>query len=76
MEYTDGMLQDRRLEYLKQCKPTRLRHMKDEGTLDEHLEKSAKRCRERANSFILTGTGEAQAWQWAIREVLLETGAD
>ena len=76
MEYTDGMLEELRLDYLKRCKPTRFRLLNKDGTLDRHLQRSAIRCRERANTLILTGTAEEQAWQWAIREVLLETEAD
>lgn len=76
MEYTDDLLKERRRKYLELCKPDTLRNLKREGTLDDHLENSARRCRERAESLMAGGTFSGQAWQWAIREVLLETEAD
>ena len=49
----------------------------EQGTLEEHLQESADRCRARANSMVASGaTFEAQAAHWAIRTVLLESEPD
>ena len=76
MAYTDEELREKRLHYLRTCKPKMLRELRRNGELDAHLEKKARRCRERAQDLIDTGTYEGQAWSWAVREVLLETEAD
>ena len=74
--YDDDDLEDKRLTFLRDCKPQELRRLRKEKTLDEHLARKAKRCRSRAESLVKSGVFEGQAWQWAIREVLLETEAD
>lgn len=76
MAYTDEELREKRLHYLRTCKPKVLRELQKSKQLDDHLEKKARRCLERAQDLIDTGTFEGQAWSWAVREVLLETEAD
>ena len=74
--HTDEQLKAMRLRYLRDCKPQELGRLHKEHSLDEHLQRKADRCRSRADSLVESGTFEGQAWQWAIREVLLETEAD
>ena len=74
--HTDDQLKEMRLRYLKDCKPQELRRLRKERSLDESLQRRADRCRARANDLVQSGTFEGQAWQWAIREVLLEQEAD
>lgn len=74
--WTDDDLKEKRLGYLKACKPGDLRRHRREKTLDAHLEKKAHRCREHAERLMQSGTYKGQAWAWAIREVLLDTPAD
>ena len=76
MAYTDVEMHEMRRRYLRTSKPKVLRELLREQALDAHLERKAVRCRARAQEYIDGGTGEGQAWQWAVREVLLETEAD
>ena len=74
--YTDEELEEKRLTYLRLCKPKELRRLRKEGALAEHLERRARRCRDQVASLTQDGVFEGRAWQVAIREALLETEAD
>ena len=75
--YDDARLMDMRENFLIDNRPEFYRELLAEGTLEEHLERKAKRCLERAESIAASGiTFKEQAMQWAIREVLLETEWD
>ena len=76
MPYTDADLREKRLYYLKACKPHDLRQLRQDRQLDSHLDRKVSRCREQAEDLIESGVFAGQAWQWAIREILLETEAD
>lgn len=56
--------------------PKYYRAMKKSGELDEFCKDAANRTRRLAENYIATGTFPAQAWQWAIREVILEVERD
>ena len=45
--YADDDLQDKRLKFLRDCKPQELRRLRKEGKLDGHLERRAAQCRSR-----------------------------
>ena len=75
--YSDDDLMDKRLDYLREITPAEYRRLKKDGELDEHLQYKAARCRkEVARMQEKEGVSEVQAWQWAIREVLLDTPRD
>ena len=74
--YTDDKLKELRLKYLGDCKPSALKKLKKSGELDSHLQRRADMARRRCANLMATGVFEGQAWQWAIREVLLETERD
>ena len=74
--YDDDDLQEKRLKFLKDCKPEELRRLRKEGKPDQHLERRATQCRRRAAEIEQDGVHTARAWSVAIREVLLETEAD
>ncbi len=76
MSYTDDELKEKRLRYLKDCKPKELRQLRKDGALADALDRRVARCRRRAEELMDSGTFEGQAWSWAVREVLLETEAD
>lgn len=74
--YTDERLHELRYNYLLNCKPTTLKQLDDDGELETHLEFRADLCLKRVDSLMASGIHEGQAWQWAIREILLETEHD
>ena len=49
--YTDEELEEKRLTYLRLCKPKELGRLRKEGALAGHLERSARRCRDRVASL-------------------------
>ena len=75
--YDDAKLKEYRLNYLRDCQPEELERLERVGQLEQHLQKRADRCRRRAANLVENGTTFAeQAWQWAIREVLLDSPWD
>ena len=75
--YHDDRLKELRKNYLKNCRPTELRRLTKAGELDEHLQRMATACRREQARMVESGeAADPQAWQWAIREVLLETARD
>ena len=74
--YSDEKLKDLRLGFLRNCKPRTLRKMRQSRELEGHLQARADLTRGRCASLVESGVFEGQAWQWAIREVLLESEWD
>ena len=75
--YDDDQLKQFRRNFLRGNRPEEFRRLKREGQLEAHLQEHADACRSRAASLVEQGeTFEAQAWQWAIRIVLLESLPD
>ena len=75
--YHDDQLKQFRLNFLKGERPEEYRQLRREGKLEQHLQEHADACRRKAASLVEQGeTHEGQAWQWAIRIVLLETPPD
>ena len=74
--YTDDALKETRLKYLRDCKRPELRRLRKEKKLDSHLQRLADRSRSRVDSLVQSEVADVRAWQWAIREVLLETEPD
>ena len=75
--YDDDRLKTLRYNFLANNRPTELRRLTREKKLDEHLQEMADACRREAAGLQVSGiTFEGQAWQWAIRSVLLETEWD
>ena len=75
--YHDDRLKEMRLNFLRDNRKSEYRRLRRDGELEEHLQECATACRMRAKSYVDSGeTHEGQAWQWAIRVVLLETPPD
>ena len=75
--YDNEHLMELREDFLIDNRPTYYERLVDEGRLEEHLEQMAERCRTEARRLVSQGiTFTGQAWQWAIRSVLLETEWD
>ena len=75
--YSDEHLKELREDFLRESRPKEYRRLKKAGELEAHLQREAERCRRRAQELVDTHiTFLQQAWQWAIREVLLETEWD
>ena len=75
--YDDDKLKQMRFNFLESERPEQLAQLKIDGELETHLQEHADACRKRVASYVESGeTFEAQAWQWAIRVVLLETPPD
>ena len=63
--------------FLIDNRPTYYERLVDEGRLEEHLERMTERWRSEARRLVAQRiTFTCQAWQWAIRSVLLETDWD
>ena len=76
MNYDDEQLMSMRRTFLQEERPREYATLKEQGTLEEHLQESADRCRARARSYVAGGTFASQAAHWAIRTVLLESEPD
>ena len=74
--YNDEQLRDFRRTFLQDCKPKMYRRLQRAGLLADHLQAMADLCRRRVKSLVASGTFEGQAWQWAVRTVLLEAQED
>ncbi|MYB83920.1 MAG: hypothetical protein F4X54_04120 [Chloroflexi bacterium] len=71
--YSPEDLMEKRLTFLRENKPRRLRELRKSGELQAHLEESAERCKRTAESIMRTQpVPDSQAWSWAIRSELLE----
>ena len=75
--YSDDDMKRLRRNFLRDCRPREYRRLRKAGELEDHLQRMADLCGRRAAGLVRGGTTfEAQAWHWAIREVLLETAWD
>ena len=74
--YNTEILKGMRLRFLRDCRRKEYKALWANGSLDEELEASARRCREYAKSLIESGTFYALAWSMAVRSVLLESESD
>ena len=71
--YDDDHLKNLRRNYLRNSRPKEFRRLTHKGELEEHLEERTDACRTEAKRIEDKGLAfEGQAWQWAIRSVLLE----
>ena len=71
--YDDERLKALRRNYLEETKPEWYCLLVQEDRLAAHLQGKADACREEAKRIVAQGiTFEEQAWQWAIRSVLLD----
>ena len=77
-EYTksDAELKKIGQEYLRDCEHKEYRRLARKGELDARLQEMADTARRRAEALIRQGTFPPQAWQWAIREKILDTPMD
>ena len=72
--YEDDRLKQLRRNFLSGERPEEVAALEREGKLEAHLQERADACRKEAARLVESGTTfEGQAWQWAIRSVLLET---
>ena len=75
--YDDAKLKQYRENFLRENRPDTYETLKQDGSLEAHLQEKADECRAEARRLVVEGiTFEAQAWHWAIRSVLLETEWD
>ena len=76
--YDDERLKEIRLKFLRENRRAEYRRLRREGEIETHLDFRANHCAKRAAEILQSGATsiEAQAWSWAIREVLLETEWD
>ena len=75
--YDDDKLKDFRRNFLESERPEEFAELSRAGELDTHLQEHADACRRHAEHLVESGeTFEGQAWQWAIRYVLLERPYD
>ena len=75
--YSDDQLIEIRLDFLKENRPKQLKQLEGSGELDDHLRERADACVREAARLVETGiTFDEQAWQWAIRDKLLESTWD
>ena len=75
--YDDDQLKEFRLNFLRDVKPVEYERLLQEGELEDHLQERADACRTEQARLVENGTTfDAQAWQWAIRSVLLESPWD
>ena len=75
--YDDDKLKSFRRNFLESERPDDLAALSIAGELETHLQEHADACRRRAAELVASGqTFDGQAWQWAIRSVLLERPYD
>ena len=75
--YDDDRLKRLRRNFLSGNRPEELAQLTRDGHLEAHLQRRADACRREVKRLVGSGeTFEEQAWQWAIRTVLLETPPD
>ena len=75
--YDDDRLKQLRRNFLRDNRADEFNRLAAAGELDGHLQERADACRVKANWFVESGTTfEGQAWQWAIRTILLESPMD
>lgn len=74
--YSDDQLIDMRENFLRNNRKGEYERLQRTGELETHLEEHAAACVRRAKSYVNQGESEVQAWQWAIRVVLLESDPD
>ncbi len=75
--YDDDRLKEIREQFLESMRPDELAELRQTGELEQHLQNKADSCRKHAASLIKSGHAfKEQAWNWAIRVVLLESDYD
>lgn len=63
------------IDYYRIRQPREYKKMRRDGTLNEVIEGKVKACKDYAQNLIASGTWEGEAWQTAIREVLLQVSS-
>ena len=77
MAYAPESLEGIRLRYLRENRRRSYRDMVKRGILDEHLTNMARICRNAKERYLAEGAmDDEQAWNWAIRSVLLDSLPD
>ena len=73
---SDQDLQYQAKEFYRRWHKKEYQQMLQDGTLQETLRLTAKNCRSDAEARIRQGVWPPEAWNAAIREVILQTPAD
>lgn len=76
LNYTQAELEAKALKFIKENKPREYRKMKALRELSEYCQLKAERARKQAESLIADGIWDKEAWNLAIRQVILESESD
>lgn len=73
---TQSQLENTALNFVKTNKPRYYRDLKKTGKLKEYCQRRATKAMSYAKSLIVSGISEGEAWNTAIRQVILESKSD
>ena len=73
---SDAALWNTALRFMRENRVTAYRAMKRDGELDEYLQDKVAAAKDYAANLILSGTWAGEAWNQAVRAILLESDSD
>jgi hypothetical protein len=73
---TENELKSKALRFVKENKPGEYRNMQKSVELDEYCRLKAEEARRYAEDLIASGEWDKQAWNRAIRLIILESESD
>lgn len=73
---TAADLEEKVVNYLKDCKRKSYRQMKKDGDLEEYIQIQVDSTIRAAQNLMKCGANESEAWNRAIRSVILESESD
>ena len=72
----DLALYGQRLDFLRACKPAMYKALRSSGPTQDAVIATVGECKRHAAELIASGVWEGEAWNQAIRAVLLESESD